>query len=175
MTRVRPIVGAVLLIALAFASSVTLYRSYHDDEMGVYVALLQTSAPLPEWKEAAFMGDVSTCHVNRYDLPVELSLFQSFRNANASDALPRPLEKLAQLANVVAWKDARYFHENGNRFPFRIPSSRPILRVSRVGFNASRDRAVLCLESPVSGSLLFFEKVEGPSWRQVSQWTVWVS
>jgi hypothetical protein len=175
MTQKRARLIVVATLALAFVAGLVIYRNYHDDEMSVYVALIQNFGQTPDLSNVAFMSVVSTCRVDELTSPDETELIHALQIANGPDALPRGFERLSDLANVVTWKETKAAHEAEGIVRGEQDSSKRLIRLSRVGFNAAHDRAILCFEPDRSGILYFFEKADGPFWRKTMERRVWVS
>lgn len=165
MTRRQSILALVLALVAGLAATIVLWRDYRDAEMKVYVALLQTMNAEPGMKDVAFMSQVSSCGSSAADVPAPYAeAARDMLHANRTEAAPRRLEKLAQLANVVRHEEAQRLH----REQYRQASfaRKKVIGLSRVGF--SGDKAVLCMEFGHGRTLVLFEAVDGPFWREVS-------
>jgi hypothetical protein len=153
------------------AAGFVLFRNYNDNEMSVYVAFVQTYSAFPQMKDAAFMGSVSTCGASRASIP-DAGLLHALNDASSAGTEPRSLEKLSNIANVIksdVAKDAqsKSILVTGARATY-------IYRMSRVGFNSDHSRAVMCVETDVSGFVVMFEKADGPFWRETRRVGVWI-
>ena len=173
MARSRKRRGLLSLAILLVWASLVIYWNYSDDEMNVYIALLNEQNMIAEMGDVAFMSVVSTCQLEHGGSNTMMA--SALIKANSNQRGPIRLEKLTSLANVVNAQETTRFHQQKTWSTSLKWAGNRIVRLSRVGFNDAKDKAVLCLISGHSAHMVYFERQNWRRWAVTQFSPLWVS
>ncbi len=184
LTRKQSVLILSLAAVLCALAAGVIYRNLHPgDEIEVYQAFLADALRGGRVPGAALLSAPTACDIAPEDvmpLPparprvreVSPELLEVFFAANAAGAEPINLKPLSGFFNVVSLHDAKKIHEK--KFAFTHLDGKTLVRFSRVGFDAQKQHALFCIESPSMGELVFLAR-EGETWKVARREVVWRS
>jgi len=172
MKKSHSIIVLVLMTVVAIFATTVIYNDYFNEEGDVYLAFLS------EYKntlhDVAFLSSPITCKgATQIDMPeASPELFSRYKAINGSGSEPINLRALEGLFNVVAFEDAVQTHKNNSQ-AFR-PTSKRLIKLSRVAFDSNKTHALFCIEPGGLGDLVYLVKANG-AWKVVKVSNVWIS
>lgn len=184
LTRRLSVLALSLAAALCVLSAIAIYRNLHPgEEIEVYRAFLAATLRGERVPGAALLSAPTSCDIAPEDVMpppparprvrgVSPALLETFFAANAESAEPINLKPLSEWANVVSLRDAKRIREKN--FDFARLDGRTLIRFSRVGFDADKQQALFCIESPGMGQLVLLAKESG-KWKVARLDVVWRS
>ncbi len=151
------------IIVLAYFA----YGEYKQrvEEGLVYISLFKPSPYIKEFEEIIVFSNPSVCGVTnkaRYkDYPQDM--LSNFIRLNAEGASPIKLSILEGKVPIVSWEDTKNIHKKGIE-TFLNPKGLRVIRLSRVGFNKGRNKAIACVEYKGgrhwNEHIFYFEKIK---------------
>lgn len=173
MTRKQSILILAFTAAILVGAGAVVYRDYFNKEGDVYLAFLKDIKS--QAHDVAFLSKPSSCEgATNISMPEASSeLFSDFLSANGDNAEPINLRALEGFFNVVSFEEANQLHANKLLYLFRSSSKR-IIALSRVGFDSDKTHALFCIETKISGDLVFLSK-ENNAWKVTKVSNVWRS
>ena len=135
----------LLLIVICAYFAYEKYKYRHEEGL-VYLSFFQSYLHFKKNDRLVVFSNPSTCNASKAqfkDLPNDI--FEEFEKVNNEDAAPIRLSVLEGEIPIVSWEDTKNLHRRGIENAFRPPGHR-LLSLSRVGFNKSKDKALICIE-----------------------------
>jgi len=161
------VVLPVLLVAAAYA----IYKHHKDDEIKVYVAFFNDPFIDTVVDKGPFVSIVSMCGLELLDLDGDAELYESMKIANGSTANPISLTELGTHTNVTG-DSITDEHQEGETSS--AANNTQVRGLSRVGFNKMKDKAVFCIESEHSASVVISSKKSFGNWRIYQSRLLWI-
>jgi hypothetical protein len=162
-----------ILSVTAIAVLAALWFNFRTKETDIYLAAL---APYSN-STTILISRPSTCLMATEADPgfknLPPDLVNDFLAVNAPGAKPVSLNALKEEFSIADTSKLDSYTRAGVPREILIPEQRPLVSLSRVGFNHDRTEALFCLESR-EGFLLHLRLNNG-HWQQVSFVSLWVS
>lgn len=140
-----------ILFIIFLSVAVLAYFAYgqykqRTEEGLVYLSLFQPNPYIKEFEKLIIFSKPSICKAGKAqfkDFPQDV--FTEFNRLNAEDVAPIKLSALEGKVPIVSWEDTKALHKKGIEDSFS-PEGYRLMSLSRVGFNDSRDKAIVCIE-----------------------------
>ncbi|MFD2165638.1 hypothetical protein ACFSJY_05115 [Thalassotalea euphylliae] len=164
----------IYIVVVCLVAYLAINNSAHD-EQDVFLSLVQTIKKNESSKQAAFYSYPTHCMQNVENIyELETGLWNSFLKANDYNKGPVQLFSLNGLANTVKWEDNLQIYDTEGGSKLFRSSNKDLIKLSRVGFNSSKEQALVCLESSWRG-ILFHLRKQDDSWVIVDEFQAWIS
>jgi len=172
--RPRKPVVILLSVLSVFALAILSQDNEPQEENAVYLAMLVFSEHSPDLQNAKYLSSPAACRTLDIDpATVPNPLLTAFTQANDVDATPIRLPALKSRFNVIDWAETRRLNNSKNIMEKVHSTEAGFVMLSRVGFDASRNQALVCIESQSRGVLYVLHK-EADTWVVDSMLDEWI-
>lgn len=175
--------GAFTFVGLTlFVAVIAVFALQRDiefsEEANVYYDFFSPDPNVIEFKGGYVLSAPSICdssNVHYANMPT--TAIKNFLEKNKANSKPIRLKKLEGSIPIFSWQDTKALHED-KLINFMNTEEKVLLKLSRVGFNNEKDKAVFCtelIEPGFSESTLFYMYKSDKKWIVMSQKTIRVS
>ena len=170
-----------LVIAISAISIITWYsytNSRHiREESAVYLGVFNPKPNIIDFKDFVVMSSPGTCQANKANLKdFPADIVKRFLSAN-NNAKPIRLSGLEGKVPIVSWEYTQKLYSNGLLKTFTL-KSRKLFHLSRVGFDKTMTRALLCIKTRTinqgQANLIYLNKISN-KWKIYKIVNIWRS
>jgi hypothetical protein len=171
------VIGTAIFTILISYVALFLYAR-HNEEISIYLSIFEAYPHIVDSNNILAVSYPHTCQLKDKNIEgLSKSTIKDFFSSNTNSSDPINLSKLTGKVSVVKWEENKSMHDKGILFAFKPPEY-GLLLLSRVGFNADKTEAVLCITNRKghygAGVLYLLRKITG-TWKVVEDRLIWIS